>query len=275
VIASSEPTLSSFSGLNKALFIKALIDLLHNIENMWDSSVRAKLFGELEAVLSMATKHKDPTVRELGKLKEKLVPDMTLKQFLSVVVPVERVHRRGIVDHDILVAEGDTPNFQVERQPLYVIADNIRSSFNVGSLFRTSDCIGVRELILTGYTSSPEDDKTKKTAMGADQHMRWKWVSHASDAIRSLQDQNIPVVAVETFASEPTIHDFNFPKPAAILLGNEKYGLNPDLIAMCDYKVRIPLSGVKNSLNIGVALGVCGYEITRQWKNSQQSEVRH
>ncbi|MGE0173772.1 MAG: TrmH family RNA methyltransferase [Oligoflexales bacterium] len=274
MIASSDPTENQYVSLNKALFIKALMDLLHNIESMWDTGRRLILFHELNDALLAAKNHKDASVRGLAILAEKLFSDMTLKQFLSVVVPVERVYRRGIVDHDILVQEGDLPAVDVNRLPLYVIADNIRSSFNVGSLFRTGDCIGVKEIFLTGYTSSPEDEKTKKTAMGSDKHMHWTWLPHAKEAIDILRRKNIPVVAVETFASEPSIHEFNFPMPCALLLGNEKYGLNPDVIQMCDHKVRIPLAGVKNSLNIGVALGVCGYEISRQW-NLKLSEVRH
>jgi len=90
----------------------------------------------------------------------------------------------------------------------------------------------------------------------------------AETAIDELRAAGVPVVAVETVAGAPYAHEFAFPPPpagCALLLGNERHGLAPELLARCDAVVRLPCRGLKNSLNVAVALGMCAHEAARQW----------
>jgi tRNA G18 (ribose-2'-O)-methylase SpoU len=87
--------------------------------------------------------------------------------------------------------------------------------------------------------------------------------------IRGAKAQGLTVVALETVEGSPVAHDYVFPRQCALLLGNERHGVEPRHIAMCDAVVQIPCRGVKNSLNVATAFGICAYEMTRQWSSLQ------
>ncbi|EKX44504.1 hypothetical protein GUITHDRAFT_72172 [Guillardia theta CCMP2712] len=153
--------------------------------------------------------------------------------------------------------------------PLVVILDNLRSAFNVGSIFRTSECLGIESIILCGYTSTPEDSQTSKAAMGMDKIMPWKWMKTVEEAIAEMKARNYTVVALETVVGCPDISSFSFPRTGcALVLGNERYGIDSSHVSLCDAVVKIPCRGIKNSLNVASAYGICAYEITRQWSTS-------
>jgi len=89
------------------------------------------------------------------------------------------------------------------------------------------------------------------------------------DAIDELRARGITIVALETVRGAPYAHEYTFPTPplgCALLLGNERHGVSPELLAKCDAVVRLPCRGVKNSLNVAVALGMCAHEVARQWR---------
>merc|ERR1712054_123935 len=86
-----------------------------------------------------------------------------------------------------------------------------------------------------------------------------------AEVLRELKGRGVPVFALETVADAVSVHDFAFPRPCALLLGNERHGIEADLLALCDAPLRIPCRGVKNSLNVGIAFAVCVYEVARQW----------
>ena len=96
--------------------------------------------------------------------------------------------------------------------------------------------------------------------------MAWRWCRDTATTILELRAQGTHVVALETVAGMPYASEYAFPRAGcALLLGNERHGIAPELLALCDGVVRLPSRGVKNSMNVGVALGMCGYEIVRQW----------
>ena len=156
----------------------------------------------------------------------------------------------------------------VAQVPLTLVLDHLRSAFNVGSIFRTAECLGVRRIVLCGYTATPDDAQVRHTTMGAHAHVEWEWAATADAAVQALRAQGTHVVALETVRGAPFAHEYIFPcglAGCALLLGNERHGICPSLLALCDGVVRLPCRGVKNSLNVGVALGMCGQEILRQW----------
>ena len=154
----------------------------------------------------------------------------------------------------------------VPRNPVHVVLDNIRSAFNVGSIFRTADAGAVEHIHLCGMTAYPPNRKLAKTALGAFDYVPWTHHEQATDAIALLREQDVPTVAVET-ADEAAPHtSFDWPQPVAIVFGNEVTGIRPEVLAVCDAAVRIPMRGHKNSINVATAFGIVLYEILRRWR---------
>jgi tRNA G18 (ribose-2'-O)-methylase SpoU len=135
----------------------------------------------------------------------------------------------------------------------------------VGSIFRAADAAGVEHLHLCGITPCPPNVKLAKTALGAMDAVRWTHWRQAAEAIAALQAQGVTVVAVETLPDAPSYTDFAWPGRVAALLGNEVDGLPAELAGRCDAAVRLPMLGLKSSLNVAAAAGIVLFEIRRQW----------
>eukprot|EP01127_Copromyxa_protea_P017416 TRINITY_DN5300_c0_g1_i2.p1 TRINITY_DN5300_c0_g1~~TRINITY_DN5300_c0_g1_i2.p1 ORF type:complete len:202 (+),score=45.72 TRINITY_DN5300_c0_g1_i2:323-928(+) len=195
--------------------------------------------------------------------------DMDLKKFLILFLPIERKYSRGLRDDQIVITTQDHFKPAVEKIPLFLILDNLRSSFNVGSIFRTADCIGVSHMYLCGYTATPDQsDSIKKTTMGAEKVIPWSTHEETIDVVRKLKADGIPIFALETVEDSKVIFTPGIfpPSGCALILGNERFGIEANILKECDTVVSIPCNGVKNSLNVGVAFGICGYEVLRQWR---------
>jgi len=203
----------------------------------------------------------------LVALTRLLTPTVTRQQFWSVLVPVEReVAKQRITDIDIL--DADLPPETARPAPplpLTVVVDSLRSAFNVGGIFRTAECFGVQELLLCGYTALPSNPQVARAALGAEQLVPWQQREDIRAALAELHAQGKPCIALETVAGAPAATTFNWPFPCALVLGNERFGLDPELVATCDHVVRIPLFGRKNSLNVVSAFALAAYEIRRAW----------
>lgn len=107
--------------------------------------------------------------------------------------------------------------------------------------------------------------------MGAHPHVDWESGRSALAVIERLAAQGIPSFALETVRGAPLCWDVAFPSPCALVLGNERHGLGPDVLAACAGTVQLPCVGVKNSMNVGVAFGMCTHEIARQWRGNGDS----
>lgn len=156
---------------------------------------------------------------------------------------------------------------RVERLPIYALLDNIRSLYNVGSMFRTSDGAMVSKLYLCGYTPYPPRKEIDKTALGATQTVAWEYHRNPLDAITAIKDGGAKVCVLEqTTHSKPYFevasHDF----PICLVVGNELSGVSSHVIAKADLAIEIPMHGVKHSLNAAVAYGIALYELVRIWK---------
>lgn len=160
---------------------------------------------------------------------------------------------------------------KVKKLPVYVLLNSIRSSYNVGSIFRTSDGAMIEKLILTGYTPHPPADNLTsgkkeilKTALGSTQSINWEYVKNPIDAIKDLKSKGIKILALElTENSKPyytlTKKDF----PVCLVVGNEITGVSQDILDLCDDSVEIPQYGIKQSLNVAVAYGIAIFEMRK------------
>jgi 23S rRNA (guanosine2251-2'-O)-methyltransferase len=150
---------------------------------------------------------------------------------------------------------------------LYLIAHNIRSLHNVGSLFRTADSLGVSKIYLTGYTGSPPDPKIAKVALGAENFVPWEKVQSITRLIKRLRSQQpkLRIVALENNLSRQTINLAKYkPRfPLALIIGEETKGLTKSILNLVDDIVEIPMRGRKESLNVSVAAGIAVYQILR------------
>lgn len=144
---------------------------------------------------------------------------------------------------------------------LHLIAHDIRSRENVGSLFRTADSLGVTKLWLTGYTPTPPDDKISKVALGAERSVAWEHVVNIDEVFAKLSDQKIPVYALELTPSAVELSAFRPPDELALLLGTETTGVPPTLLERCDGAIKITQRGIKESMNVAVAAGIAAWAI--------------
>ena len=147
------------------------------------------------------------------------------------------------------------------RRPIHVVLDNLRSAFNVGSIFRTADAGAVEHIHLCGMTAHPPHKKLEKTALGAFDYVPWTYHPRTKDAIRELQARNIPCVAVEVTADATPLPAMYWTQPVAIVFGNEVSGITGDILKRCDHTVQIPMHGYKNTINVATAFGIVLYDI--------------
>ncbi|MDP2933583.1 MAG: TrmH family RNA methyltransferase [bacterium] len=147
-------------------------------------------------------------------------------------------------------------------EKFFVIAHNIRSLYNVGSIFRTADAFGVDKIYLTGYTGTPKNPRLQKTALGAEKTVNWEYCKQFKRAFDKLRQQGTQIVALEN--NVPNVIPLNKFKPKfplALLLGEEVKGIKKDYLALCDKIVEIPMQGKKESLNVSVVFGIAAYYI--------------
>ena len=137
--------------------------------------------------------------------------------------------------------------------------DNVRSLWNVGSIFRTADACGFRHLFLTGISGCPPRPEISKTALGAEEAVAWSYHAVATEALAQPRDEGYVPVAVETSDRAVPIDEFRWPEQVCLVVGNEVAGVSPGLIDACPLHVKIPMRGVKSSLNVAVAFGIVAY----------------
>ena len=148
-----------------------------------------------------------------------------------------------------------------------VILDSVRSSHNVGAIFRTVDAVGVTKLYLAGYTPTPVDrfgrpnEKLRKTALGATATVRWEATNDVVGLVTSLREKGVFVVAVEQHARAQSLFTAQLPtdRPVAYVFGNEIDGVTETVLTLADMVVNLPMLGTKESLNVAVTAGIVLY----------------
>lgn len=225
----------------------------------------APLFDLKKKIQSLSSSE-NPDVARLATFADHLHPQMTMKHFIAHAVPFERVLHKNLQDDDFLIIENDKDVSTSEPLPLVFVLDNIRSAFNVGSIFRTAECLGAQKIYLCGYTPNPDQWKVEKTAMGTQEHMPWEESPHLLECLENLKELGYRLVALETAQSATDLYEEFSDEPTALILGNERFGLDPEILKVIDEVRIVPLRGRKNSLNVGVTAALAGFEWMRQWR---------
>lgn len=152
-----------------------------------------------------------------------------------------------------------------EKTPVIIVLENIRSAYNVGSVFRTSDAFLVQAIFIIGYSAKPPHKEIKKTALGAEETVDWKYFKTTAEAIAELRREGFNVYAAEQAEGSYKLNAICFEpgEKIAVVFGNEVTGVEQSTIALCDGCLEIPQLGMKHSLNIATAAGVVLWELVR------------
>jgi tRNA G18 (ribose-2'-O)-methylase SpoU len=152
----------------------------------------------------------------------------------------------------------------VKKLPVYVVLDSIRSNYNVGSIFRTSDGAMIEKLYLCGYTPHPPKKEILKTALGAVDSVSWEYVKDPKEVILKLKEQGIKICALELTETSSEYYKLESDSfPLCLVIGNEITGVSQDLLDLCDTSIEIPQYGIKQSLNVAVAYGISIFELRK------------
>jgi tRNA G18 (ribose-2'-O)-methylase SpoU len=233
------------------------------IEDHWTKEEQRKdALGYIYENLKTLKTHEEAQVSKLAdELYQSFPADkISLQNWLMTL---ERIAKKDLRDSDFLVSTIDEfDKLDIEKVPVQVVLDNLRSSFNVGSLFRTAEALGIDMIHLCGYTPTPENSKTAKSALGTDQWVKWKYWPSTAECLDSLKNEGHTLYAFETESSAITLKEITPAKKSVIILGNERYGLSSPILKRADQLVKINLNGKKNSLNVGICGAIALHDFT-------------
>lgn len=156
----------------------------------------------------------------------------------------------------------------VDKTPLLLVLDNIRSAHNVGAAFRTADGFALQGIYLCGITAQPPSREITKTAIGATESVSWTYFKDICDALQSLKNQQYQIIGVEqtSHSTDLTHYKFDCSQPTALVFGNEVSGISNKALPLLDAAIEIPQWGTKHSLNVSVCVGILSFEFVRQYQ---------
>jgi len=154
---------------------------------------------------------------------------------------------------------------QADKLPLVVVLDDVRSMYNVGSVFRTGDAFRIEAVYLCGISATPPSTEIHKTALGAEESVEWKYFPTAVEAVNQLKADGYEVYSVEQAEGSTKLHEFipDSNKKYAVVMGNEVKGVHQEVIDISDGCLEIPQFGTKHSMNVSVTTGIIIYSFAR------------
>ena len=156
---------------------------------------------------------------------------------------------------------------EAKKLPLTVVLDDVRSLYNVGSVFRSSDAFRVEAVYLCGITATPPHPEIHKTALGGEDSVAWRYFNTATEAVQSLHDEGVTVYSIEQVEGSTKLQNLQLDtdKRYAVVLGNEVKGVHQEVVDMSDGCLEIPQFGTKHSLNVSVTAGIVIWEVAKQF----------
>jgi len=156
---------------------------------------------------------------------------------------------------------------QADKLPMAVVLDNVRSQHNVGAVFRTADAMRISEVVLCGICCCPPNQEIHKTALGAEESVEWRYFKETIEAVEVLKQEGYQVYAVEQAHDSVTLEAFceqwaDTNQKLAVVLGHEVFGVQQEVVDLCDGCIEIPQYGTKHSLNVSVTAGIVMYRIS-------------
>jgi tRNA G18 (ribose-2'-O)-methylase SpoU len=153
-----------------------------------------------------------------------------------------------------------------DRNPLYLILENVYDTYNIGGLFRLADGLNVTKMYLCGQMEKPPHTRIEKASIGTYKIVPWAYFSTVAEAIEDIRKtaSNVSVVAVEQDATSVPHTQIKYSAPTALIVGNETYGVLPDTLKLVDHIAEIPMWGINKSLNVIISAAIVSYEVMRQ-----------
>ena len=167
------------------------------------------------------------------------------------------------LSHQEIVSRQKRKSQQTKSLPFCVILNNIRSLYNVGSIFRTADGVGLEKVWICGITGCPPNKQISKTALGAEEKVSWEYREDIERLIKELREKGYQIVLLEQTETSALYHEFVPEFPVCLVIGNEVEGVSDKVLSWCDEAIEIEMEGLKNSLNVSVAFGIVAYSFRR------------
>ncbi|NGM72331.1 RNA methyltransferase [Sphingobacterium sp. SGL-16] len=157
---------------------------------------------------------------------------------------------------------------ELEKTPITIVLDNVRSMHNVGSAFRTADGFAIEQIILCGITATPPHREIEKTALGATQSVEWTHYKETTDAVQALKEQGYKILAIEQAEGSVSLEQFEISEndKYAFVFGNEVHGVDEEVMEQVDGCIEIPQFGTKHSFNVSVTIGIVLWDILKKIK---------
>ena len=154
------------------------------------------------------------------------------------------------------------------RQEIYVILDDILDTYNIGSIFRLADAVGVKKIYICKGSETPPNSRIQKASVGTWQWVDFEYFEKTEDAINKVREKvkNIKVIAVELDEKAVDYTKASYILPIALVVGHESHGISNEILSMCDAIVQLPMLGINKSLNVMVSLGIVLYEVLEKTK---------
>lgn len=242
--------------------LKALDKLILALESVLGNTLeQTKLIGHLLELGSLLDK---PMPQKLSIFLSELKTELSPHQLLGMLYVYHNAALRK--DSQLTIRKGDgslksDPDLRAKAAQISLICDNLRSVFNVGSLFRSAECLGLGELILCGISPTPQHANMAKTAMGTETLLPWRYFPTTEEALAACRTEGKCIYALETAHAAKSVFNSKFSLPLALVIGNESLGIESRILQMCDETIILPQLGWKNSLNVGVATAAALYQI--------------
>lgn len=154
-----------------------------------------------------------------------------------------------------------------DRNPIFALLDNVRSLYNVGAIFRTSDAIMLKKVFLCGITGFPPRKEISKTALGAEEIVPYEYRENAVETIKELKENGVKIVAVELAKGSVNYADAEYDFPVCFVFGHEVEGISDEVMEHVDMAVDLPMLGRANSLNVATCYGIIMYDVLRKLTN--------
>jgi tRNA G18 (ribose-2'-O)-methylase SpoU len=193
---------------------------------------------------------------------------------LACMSPIDRDSSgagRRLLPAELTARQPDSRQLpRLPRLPVVAVLENVRSLWNVGSMFRTADAARLDRLFLCGFTGHPPRPEIDKTALGACAVVPWEYWTSATEACAWLRERGYQLMALERTTHSVDLETAALQPPLGFVVGNEVTGVSDEVLDLCHGALEIPMAGRKESLNVAVAFGVAAFTLRRRLANAER-----
>ncbi len=231
--------------------LEKLYELAKRVEKEGETSFLAFLDGFLQI------KKTEPVVYQRFRgLVEELASNFSFESFYPLLVFFENKFMTSVKDEDFLQITATDAVSGVKHQGVIVL-HNLRSAFNIGSIFRSAEAFGFNKVVLTGYTQGLDNPKTKKSSMGVEENLDITSEISIEKVLKKYSESGYEIFGIETHKEGKALESIRFPEKSVLVFGNERFGIAKEAFLYIDQWVHIPLLGAKKSLNVSICAGIC------------------